>query len=234
MLKMLLRSLVGRFMPIITSVVDIRAPTISGDARVLPTVADHRHWVPCDQLGRSVHDRAATMIRVEPTGTSSNAIDAPTAAISFVRWAADHHLACELKVDDLWYLASQDFAPAHELALPPRRVFLGALKCLPGVKVVHDRRVYGRNGRAKAKTTFYTFPPRTAPSAIAIQTRMKLTGGGKTAVSESVAGDTISTIDPMTGEMHETRSTSSCMELIARPSTVSLGQLGKRHPGIQI
>ena len=69
--------------------------------------------------------------------------------------AASDEWPAQWKVDDLWYLASEDFALALDVGLPPRRVFLGALQKLAGVTVTYDRRLYARNGRLKGKTTFY-------------------------------------------------------------------------------
>ena len=81
------------------------------------------------------------------------------AANAFVRWAVVNDLdQSEWTVDDLWFLASEDFAPACDLELPSRRVFLGALQKIDGVIVSYDRRIYGRDGRLKGKTTFYRLP----------------------------------------------------------------------------
>lgn len=79
-------------------------------------------------------------------------------ALRFVDWMFEHDLSRRAwTVDDVWWLAEEDFGPAHDLALPPRRVFLGALQRCHGVIVAYDRRV-GRavDGRRK-KTTFYRF-----------------------------------------------------------------------------
>jgi hypothetical protein len=38
-------------------------------------------------------------------------------------------------------LAAEDFAPANDLTLPRRSVFLGALQRQPDVRVVYDVRV---------------------------------------------------------------------------------------------
>ena len=188
MLKALFRSIVGRFAPTITTVPHTTAPTISPvldkvapSASVhAPTIADHLKRRQRGQLDQAVrdriaierfnawHERTGTGVKAEPFGSLLRTIDAPTAADTFVRWAAERQLACEMKVDDVWILASEVFAPAHKWVLPPRRVFLGALKRLPGVKVVHDRRVFGRDGRVLGKTTFYTLPPRPASSASAL------------------------------------------------------------------
>ena len=79
-------------------------------------------------------------------------------AADFVRWAAAHDLARAWTVDDVWYLATQDFGPALGVDLPPRRVFLGQLQRVVGVAVAYDRRQYTRDGRVKCKTTVYTLP----------------------------------------------------------------------------
>ena len=78
---------------------------------------------------------------------------------AFVRWVAEHGLAGRTwTVDDVWFLAAEDFGPATGFDLPPRRVFLGALQRVPGVAVAYDRRIYTRDGRVKAKTTMYALP----------------------------------------------------------------------------
>ena len=123
------------------------APTISDE---LPTTADAVQSSNSDVI---VHHPALL------------AIAATSAATSFVRWAADQGLVREWTVDDVWFLASEDFAPAHGLALPPRRVFLGALQKVSGVAVAYDRRQYARNGRLLSKTTFYRLPDATALEA---------------------------------------------------------------------
>jgi hypothetical protein len=61
-------------------------------------------------------------------------------------------------VDDLWFLAEEDFAPAAGVELPPRKLFLGALQKVHGVRVQYDRRVRDRSGRVRCKTTFYALP----------------------------------------------------------------------------
>lgn len=80
------------------------------------------------------------------------------AAAAFRDWLREHGLdARPWPVNDVWYLASQDFAPATDVALPPRNPFLGALQRLNGVRVQYDKRVW-IEGRW-VKTTVYTFAP---------------------------------------------------------------------------
>jgi len=103
---------------------------------------------------------AATLPKVGEARRVAPACDPPEAAASFVRWAYANDLAPrEWTVDDVWFLAAEDFAPAHGLKLPPRRVFLGALQKVPGVAVAYDRRRYARDGRLLGKTTFYRLAP---------------------------------------------------------------------------
>jgi hypothetical protein len=82
-------------------------------------------------------------------------------AAAFLAWAREHRTpganGQEIAVDDLYWIASTDFAPANDIAMPPRRVFLGQLKRLQGVKCTRDRRVYDKDGKLKCKTTFYEF-----------------------------------------------------------------------------
>jgi len=78
-----------------------------------------------------------------------------------LRWAAEQGLAGrEWQVEEIWFLASEDFAPAQLVSLPPKRVFLGALKRQRSVVVTQDRRVYSRTGTLLRKTTFYWLPKR--------------------------------------------------------------------------
>ncbi len=78
------------------------------------------------------------------------------AAAEFVAWLADHGLdARAWAVDEVWFLASSDFAPATDVVLPPRNRFLGALQRIDGVRVQYDKRVWV--GGRKVKTTVYSF-----------------------------------------------------------------------------
>jgi len=81
------------------------------------------------------------------------------AASAFLDWFREHDLAARpWAVDDVWYLASEDFAPATDVALPPRNLFLGALhRRKNDVRVQHDKRIW--LGPRKVKTTVYTFAP---------------------------------------------------------------------------
>lgn len=144
------------------------APTIVAPKASPPTSADHRlgRSSPPPTISLSAIERFnlscnEAAVRAEPIGKASLAIDAAAAAAAFLRWARNNDLCREWPVDAIWFLASEDFAPAAGLALPPRRVFLGALQRQNGVTVVYDRRVYGRTGRVLAKTTFYTLPTTT-------------------------------------------------------------------------
>jgi hypothetical protein len=93
------------------------------------------------------------------SGPPARQVTPAIAAAEFVAWGQAHGLADrEWPVDDVWFLASRDFAPAQGVTLPPRRVFLGALQRQPGVAVAYDRRVYARDGRLKGKTTVYRLP----------------------------------------------------------------------------
>lgn len=86
-------------------------------------------------------------------------------AADFLDWLVEHGLSRrEWTVDEIWFLANEDFAPALGFALPPRRVFLGALQRCAGVVVQYDKRIYDRLGIYRRKTTFYRFslaPPAT-------------------------------------------------------------------------
>ena len=143
----------------------------------LPTIADHRQGSrngrqdrADDGLARSTDRRSpverfndrqrtdGTGIEAQPIVEPTIKVDGPTAATTFVRWAAEHGLADEWRVDHVWYIALEDFAPATDVQLPPRRVFLGALKKMPGVTCTPNRRVYDRNGNLRGKTTFYRLP----------------------------------------------------------------------------
>lgn len=87
-------------------------------------------------------------------------LPAMAVAAGFLTWLREHGLSRrEWTVDDVWYLAEEDFAPALGFALPPRRVFLGALQKCVGVAVQYDKRVHNRDGKYLRKTTFYRFAP---------------------------------------------------------------------------
>jgi hypothetical protein len=89
-------------------------------------------------------------------------------AARFVAWVAEHGLSsCERTVDDVWWLATADFAPALDVTLPRRRIFLGALQDQSGVTVTYDRRVGQLVNGKQRKTTFYKFPAKTTSLKIA-------------------------------------------------------------------
>ncbi len=94
------------------------------------------------------------------SGARERELPPSAVAAGFLAWLRTHDLVKrEWAVDDVWFLAEEDFAPALGFALPRRRVFLGALQRLAGVSVTYDRRVYDRHGRVQRKTTFYAFAP---------------------------------------------------------------------------
>jgi hypothetical protein len=80
-------------------------------------------------------------------------------AAAFLAWSRQHQTpganGQEVAVDDLLWIATNDFAPANGVAVPPSRVFLGALKKFEGVVCTQDRRIYDKDGKVKGKTTFY-------------------------------------------------------------------------------
>jgi len=140
--------------------IDSKAPTVADDRQ---DGADHRqtwytHQRSAIERFNEAHRKAGTGIVAEPVGRPRIRPSGPLAAAAFVRWVAATELAREWKVDDLWCLASEDFAPALNMVLPPRRVFLSALKKAPGVICTPNRRVYDRTGKLLGKTTFYQLP----------------------------------------------------------------------------
>jgi hypothetical protein len=81
---------------------------------------------------------------------------APKAASAFRVWLTAHDLDDRAwTVDDLWYLASTDFAVAHGVGMPPRNTFLCALKKVGGVGIQYDKRIH-IEGQMR-KTTVYSF-----------------------------------------------------------------------------
>ena len=183
----LLRTIVGKLLPIISTIM-VRPLPIIGNSRNnaarssssrLPTIADDRQdGNDCRQAGsinrlNNRYHEAGTWLVTEQFGGPTVKVDGPTAALQFVRWAAEHGCTREWKVDEIWFIASEDFAPANNIQLPPRRVFLGALKRMPGVTCTPNRRVYDRNGDLQGKTTFYRLPTtsevRTAAEAPALR-----------------------------------------------------------------
>jgi len=159
-------------------------PTIAAPTAAGPTIADHlpmlgsvRRIQAAGQYDAIVdynagQQRTRSQIRAEPICTPSKAINAAAAANAFVEWAGKHNLVGrDWTVDEIWFLAREDFAPANDLVLPPRRVFLGGLQRQSGVAVAYDRRVRDRAGRIVRKTTMYTLPAATAFTDENITTR---------------------------------------------------------------
>lgn len=82
--------------------------------------------------------------------------DTAQAAADFLTWIFANGLDNRIwTVDEIWYLAAQDFAMANDIALPPRNLFLAALKRRQGVRCQYDKRV--RVGSKSVKTTIYAF-----------------------------------------------------------------------------
>lgn len=78
------------------------------------------------------------------------------AAAGFVAWLHEHDLAAQAwTVDEVWFLAEMDYAPAVGAALPKRNTFLKALKQCPGTRFAYDERV--RRGGKTVKSTIYRF-----------------------------------------------------------------------------
>ena len=88
-------------------------------------------------IGRSnpAVTQSGSEMRASPIGTPSQSVDATMAAIAFMHWTQIHGLCRKWSADDIWFLASEDFAPANDIILPPRPDFLGALRRHPGVTV---------------------------------------------------------------------------------------------------
>jgi hypothetical protein len=137
----------------------------------VPNIAEHRSSVEANCRASSTIDTRPTTKRfdarhrqgcdddvTQSIGKPHIRLNGGSAASAFVNWAVRHGLAREWRVDEIWYLASEDFAPAHDLILPPQRVFLGALKRQPGVIVTRDRRIYMRSGKLIGKRSFYQLP----------------------------------------------------------------------------
>jgi hypothetical protein len=116
-----------------------------------------------EQRNATVPTRHAAVVKLGTphvlNAARTRRVDATTAASAFLTWVLAHDLAYrEWAVDDLWFLAAEDFAIAQGYELPPRRSFLGALQRQPDVTVAYDRRVFARDGRLKGKTTIYRLP----------------------------------------------------------------------------
>jgi hypothetical protein len=81
------------------------------------------------------------------------------AAAAYLDWALAHGLEDRMwSVNDVWHIAAEDFVSATDIVLPPRNLFLGALKKLPGVRVQYDKRIWV--GSTRTKTTVYVFSAR--------------------------------------------------------------------------
>jgi len=90
------------------------------------------------------------------SGKSKQSSASKLVADAFIRWMRCHDLIRDWTVDDIWYLAVEDFAIACEVVLPPRRVFLGELKKHADVTACPNKRIYSRKGKLLRKTTIYS------------------------------------------------------------------------------
>lgn len=144
-----------------------------GAAATAEKVGNKRAQKSAPSPTRSPAKKRETAARVVPIGIPRPAPPKPAteAARRFLAWLREHDLCREWTVDDVWYLATDDFAEALDVDLPPRRVFLGELQKLDGVRVTYDRRIRDRAGRVVRKTTFYSF---TAETMAAEQSQMRL------------------------------------------------------------
>ena len=103
--------------------------------------------------------RAGDDLRAEAIGRPLNPVTAEAAAAGFAAWLVEsRRIPRELSVDDLWFYASEEFASLNGYIMPTRPTFLGELQKQPGVIVIYDRRVNGRDGKPIRKTTFYQLP----------------------------------------------------------------------------
>ena len=110
----------------------------------LPTLADRQH-------------QAADLSRVAGQLSASPQV----AAEGFVAWLEKHDLAGQAwTVDEVWFLAANDYSPAAGIVLPKRNTFLRALKCCHSVSFRYDDRV--RRGGKTVKTTVWC-PPANVP-----------------------------------------------------------------------
>ena len=124
------------------------APTIVEAAfPATPTMhdrADHQGWTSAAEYMPTIEDAASASgvgaldFRggwVAPYSASRHAPGTgstpPEVAAEFLVWAIEHNVpgadGRQVAVDDLWWLVSEDFGPALDIPLPPRRVFLGSL-----------------------------------------------------------------------------------------------------------
>jgi hypothetical protein len=111
----------------------------TNSGNVPPTFADRQH-------------RAADLSKVGGQVSASPQV----AAEGFVAWLNQHELAAQAwTVDEVWYLAENDYGPAAGVTLPKRNTFLRALKQRAGVRFAYDERV--RRGGKTVKSTIYRF-----------------------------------------------------------------------------
>ena len=154
-------AMVGRFRAVVGNLINVlglkHLPSSSGAPS--STAADRIQELPIIAsthgcLSAHLNEVCATRDIKSADRTNLNANEV---ASRFVLWLREFRLAKEWTVDEVWFLAEADFSEANDISLPPRRVFLGALKKQPGIRVVQDRRIYNRAGRVLRKTTFYDF-----------------------------------------------------------------------------
>jgi hypothetical protein len=131
-------------------------PTI--EAAALPTVPTPQpDAMPTVVVGTSVaFGRAPSSADYRRQPHARRSLTPERAASAFLGWLRTLGLDDRAwAVDDVWRLASVDFALTIGVTLPPRNRFLGTLQKLDGVRVQYDKRIW-LHGR-KVKTTVYTF-----------------------------------------------------------------------------
>lgn len=103
-------------------IASVKSISAQSPCRISPVPVPPMQMAPLRSADR--HPAVQTL----PTMSS---MEADRRASRFASWMIEHGLSArEWAVDDVWWLAEEDFSPTHGLALPPRRVFLGSRRCL--------------------------------------------------------------------------------------------------------
>lgn len=145
-------------------------PVENGQAHDVPMIAVPRNLPGCSEprAGEKVDAPIiAKMVNVAPRlarngpmiGAQRGKAHADRFAAEFAAWVRTARQPVCLEVDVLLAVAAQRFAPAARLAMPVERNFLGALKRLPGIVAMPNKRKYDDAGRFAGKTTVYTILP---------------------------------------------------------------------------
>ncbi len=108
---------------------------MAGTLAVSPAAAHHRTALRSarkQQGQQSTHQNTGRPTRAlgQTADDLHNRLAADLAATRFLAWMHEFEAGRDWPDDALWYIATEDFAPANDVELPPREEFLDAVQAL--------------------------------------------------------------------------------------------------------